>query len=85
MFFSIESRSVQKHLHWRQNVENVKIIFVDQNKDFKVAIPLRPIGKAFNCRSWAEEADLKRSLLFGGEPLSTIVNHCQPKKLLSWY
>ena len=51
MFFSIESRSVQKHLHWRQNVENMKIIFVDQNKDFKEAIPLRPIGKAFNCRS----------------------------------
>ena len=73
MFFSIESRSVQKHLHWRQNVENVKIIFVDQNKDFKVAIPLRPIGKAFNCRSregWFEE----KSVIWWG----TIVNHCQP-------
>ena len=37
---------LQKHLHWRQNVENMKIIFVDQNKDFKVAIPLRAVQLA---------------------------------------
>ena len=82
MFFSIESRSVQKHLHWRQNVENMKIIFVDQNKDNSTPSNWQSIQLP---EQRAEKADLKRSLLFGGEPLSTIVNHCQPKKLLSWY
>ena len=90
MFFSIESRSVQKHLHWRQNVENMKIIFVDQNKDNSTPSNWQSIQLP---ELRAEKADLKRSLLFGGEPLSTIVNHCQPlstivnhcqpKKLLS--
>ena len=52
----------------------MKIIFVDQNKDFKVAIPLRAVLLAKHSIAGAEKVDLKRSLLFGGEPLSTIVN-----------
>ena len=73
MFFSIESRSVQKHLHWRQNVENVKIIFVDQNKDFKVAIPLRAVQLAKHSIAGAEQ----RRLIWR-EVCYLVGNHCQP-------
>ena len=66
MFFSIESRSVQKHLHWRQNVENMKIIFVDQNKDNSTP------------SNWQSIQLPEQRRLIWREVCYLVGNHCQP-------